>query len=86
MRVRAPAVLGAVAAGVVTQLVSSHTLVLAALDRVEAALLLLLAPVQLRVQAAALRVLALARPALLVTLVTRLNADSVTVLPVAILT
>ena len=86
MRVRAPAVLGAVAAGGVTQLVSSHTLVLAALDRVEAALLLLLAPVQLRVQAAALRVLALARPALLVTLVTRLNADSVTVLPVAILT
>lgn len=84
--VRAPAVLGAVAAGVVTQRVRPHTLVLAALDRVEAALLLSLAPVQLRVQAASLRVLALARPALLVTLVTRLNADSVTVLPVAIMT
>ena len=74
------------AAGVVTQRVRPHTLVLAALDRVEAALLLSLAPVQLWVQAASLRVLALARPALLVTLVTRLNADSVTVLPVAIMT
>ena len=84
--VRAPAVLGAVAAGVVAELVRPNTLALAALEAVEAALLVRLTPVQLRVHTAALRVLALLRPALLVTLVTRLNASSVTILPVAILT
>ena len=74
------------AAGDAAQLGRPHTRPLAALDRVEAQLLLRLCPVQLRVQAGALCVLALLRPTFLVTLVTRLNADPVTVFPVAILT
>ena len=84
--VGAPAVLGAVAAGVVTQLGRPHTRPLAALHGVETELLLLIAPVKLRVPAGALLVLTLLRPALLVTLVPRLNAGPVTILPVAILT
>ena len=73
-------------AGVAAQLPRPHTRPLTALDWVEAQLLLLLCPVQLWVHAGVLLVLALLRPALLVTLVTRLNAGSVTVFPVAILT